>query len=80
MLSPPLPVHCPTTLFVPGSTRVIGNPKTVAHTDPPLHSLDRFAAAAKGAGWETHELACGHDMMLAAPDETAALLERIATS
>ena len=52
----------------------------VAHTDPPLHSLDRFAAAAKGAGWETHELACGHDMMLAAPDETAALLERIATS
>ena len=30
------------------------------------------------AGWETHELHCGHDMMLAAPDETADLLETIA--
>jgi pimeloyl-ACP methyl ester carboxylesterase len=50
----------------------------VAHTDPPLPSLARFAEAAMAAGWETHELACGHDMMLAAPDETADLLERIA--
>jgi hypothetical protein len=50
----------------------------VAHTDPPLPSLGRFAKAAIAAGWETHELACGHDMMLAAPDETADLLERIA--
>ena len=50
----------------------------VAHTDPPLPSLGRFAKAAIAAGWETHELACGHDMTLAAPDETADLLERIA--
>jgi pimeloyl-ACP methyl ester carboxylesterase len=50
----------------------------VAHTDPPLASLGRFAQAAEAAGWETHELACGHDMMLAAPDDTADLLERIA--
>ncbi|HEX4434939.1 MAG TPA: alpha/beta fold hydrolase [Acidimicrobiales bacterium] len=50
----------------------------VAHTDPPLASLGRFAEAAVAAGWETHELACGHDMMLAAPAETADLLERIA--
>jgi pimeloyl-ACP methyl ester carboxylesterase len=50
----------------------------VAHTDPPLPSLGRFAQAASTAGWETHELACGHDMMLAAPDATADLLERIA--
>jgi pimeloyl-ACP methyl ester carboxylesterase len=50
----------------------------VAHTDPPLASLGRFAEAAVAAGWETHELACGHDMMLAAPDETAALLEHVA--
>ena len=50
----------------------------VAHTDPPLPSLGRFAEAARAAGWETHELACGHDMMLAAPGETADLLERIA--
>jgi pimeloyl-ACP methyl ester carboxylesterase len=49
----------------------------VAHTDPPLPSLARFAKAALAAGWETHELAAGHDMMLAAPDETAALLDHI---
>ena len=50
----------------------------VAHTSPPLPSLGRFAAAARAAGWETHELASGHDMMLAAPAATADLLERIA--
>jgi pimeloyl-ACP methyl ester carboxylesterase len=50
----------------------------VAHTDPPLPSLGRFAKAALTAGWESHELACGHDMMLAAPDATADVLERIA--
>jgi pimeloyl-ACP methyl ester carboxylesterase len=50
----------------------------VAHTDPPLPSLGRFADAAKASEWEMHELACGHDMMLAAPDDTADLLERIA--
>ena len=50
----------------------------VAHTDPPLASLDRFFAAAVARGWETHELRCGHDMMLAAPNETTDLLERIA--
>ena len=50
----------------------------VAHTNPPLPSLGRFAEAATAAGWETHELRCGHDMMLAAPEETAGLLERIA--
>ena len=50
----------------------------VAHTSPPLPSLERFATAAVAAGWETHELATGHDMMLAAPGATADLLERIA--
>ena len=50
----------------------------VAHTDPPLPSLGRFADAARAAGWETHELPYGHDMMLAAPEATADLLETIA--
>ena len=49
----------------------------VSHTDPPLASLTRFADAAVAAGWETHELACGHDMMLAAPEQTATLLDGI---
>ncbi len=50
----------------------------VSHTDPPLASLRRLTDAAAAAGWETHELRCGHDVMLAAPDDTADLLERIA--
>lgn len=50
----------------------------VEHTDPPMASLDRFAHEAASAGWETHAVASGHDMMLAAPVETSALLDRVA--
>jgi pimeloyl-ACP methyl ester carboxylesterase len=50
----------------------------VAHTDPPLASLGRFATEALAAGWETHEIASGHDMMLASPAATAELLAHIA--
>jgi pimeloyl-ACP methyl ester carboxylesterase len=46
----------------------------VRHTDPPLANLDISWSRAVDARWETHDLACGHDLMLAAPDETAALL------
>lgn len=52
----------------------------VNHTAPPLASLTPFFEAAVASRWETHELACGHDMMLSAADETAALLTSIATS
>jgi pimeloyl-ACP methyl ester carboxylesterase len=73
------PFRCQTepTRFDPeplGSIRKV----YVAHTDPPLASLQRFYDAAVVAGWETHELRCGHDMMLAAPLDTADLLETIA--
>lgn len=34
---------------------------------------------AQAAGWESHDLACGHDGMVAAPTETATLLTRIVT-
>jgi hypothetical protein len=50
----------------------------VSHTDPPLGSLTRSRQVALDGGWETHELDCGHDMMLAAPEATASLLEAIA--
>ena len=52
----------------------------VRHTDPPLASLQRFHDDAVAAGWETHDLDCGHDVMLAAPEQTADLLERLAGS
>ncbi len=73
------PFRCQTepTQFDPGPLSRLRK-VYVAHTDPPLPSLGRFAKAALAAGWETHELACGHDMMLAAPEATADLLEHIA--
>ncbi len=48
------------------------------HTDPPSAGLQRFYDAAVVAGWETHELDRGHDMMLAAPEDTTGHLERVA--
>jgi pimeloyl-ACP methyl ester carboxylesterase len=50
----------------------------VHHTQPPLASLQPSFDLAVAAGWETHELPYGHDLMLAAPAETAAVLEAVA--
>jgi pimeloyl-ACP methyl ester carboxylesterase len=50
----------------------------VSHTRPPLASLGPASDFAAAAGWETHQLPYGHDLMLAAPAETAALLAAIA--
>jgi pimeloyl-ACP methyl ester carboxylesterase len=50
----------------------------VSHTRPPLPSLGSSRDFAVAAGWETYELPCGHDLMLAAPGETADLLDAIA--
>jgi pimeloyl-ACP methyl ester carboxylesterase len=50
----------------------------VNHTNPPLASLQASFDLAAAAGWETHQLAHGHDLMLEAPEETAALLDAIA--
>ncbi|MFN3348922.1 alpha/beta fold hydrolase [Pseudorhodoplanes sp.] len=36
----------------------------------------RFHDAAKQAGWETHALPCGHDIMLDLPDELTEILDR----
>ncbi len=35
-----------------------------------------FYEAAKAAGWETHALPCGHDIMLDLPDELTAILDK----
>jgi pimeloyl-ACP methyl ester carboxylesterase len=52
----------------------------VRHTDPPLSSLDQSHQRAVDGGFELHELACGHDVMLADPEGTVAVLERIASA
>ena len=49
----------------------------VRHTDP-LASLAANADVALGAGWEFHDVPCGHDMMLEAPGRIADLLAAIA--
>jgi pimeloyl-ACP methyl ester carboxylesterase len=52
----------------------------VRHTQPPLPSLDASFELAVGAGWQTHDLPFGHDVMLAAPAEAAAVLTDIAAA
>jgi pimeloyl-ACP methyl ester carboxylesterase len=50
----------------------------VNHTRPPLPSLQASFDLAIAAGWETHQLGYGHDLMLEAPQQTATLLDAIA--
>jgi pimeloyl-ACP methyl ester carboxylesterase len=49
----------------------------VRHTNPPLPSLDQSFHRAVRLGFELHELSCGHDLMLADPDGTTAILEQL---
>jgi pimeloyl-ACP methyl ester carboxylesterase len=46
----------------------------IACTDPGLATLDESRRRIAEAGWPTAELRCGHDAMIAAPDELTALL------
>ncbi len=49
----------------------------VRHTHPPLPGLDLSYRRAVDDGFELHELECGHDVMLADPAGTIAVLEQI---
>jgi len=73
------PLRCQTdpVMFDPGP---LGRTRKVYvnHTRPPLASLETSFDLAVAAGWPTHQIPCGHDLILAAPKETAALLEAIA--
>ncbi len=62
-------------------TRLDALPKAyVRHTDPPLPGLQRSIDRAVVEGWPMRELRCGHDTMLAAPEETAAVLDELRAS
>ena len=50
------------------------------HTDPPLPGLDLSHQRAVDDGFELHELACGHDVMLADPAGTVEVLEAIVSA
>lgn len=51
----------------------------VRHTDPPLPSLDASYARAVAKGWQTFDIASGHDVMVVAPTELTRVLLAIAT-
>jgi pimeloyl-ACP methyl ester carboxylesterase len=73
------PLRCQTdpVVFDPGTLDQIRK-VYVNHTQPPLASLRASFDLAVAAGWETYQLPYGHDLMLAAPEDTAALLETVA--
>jgi pimeloyl-ACP methyl ester carboxylesterase len=73
------PVRCQTEPTVFDERRRAAVRQTyVRHTAPPMASLDVSYARAVAAGWDRHDIAAGHDMMLEAPDTVADLLVRIA--
>ena len=51
----------------------------IEHTAPTMASLGVSIERARAMGWTMHEIATGHDAMLAEPDGLAALLVSIAT-
>ena len=73
------PLRCCTepTVFAADSLASVRR-SYVHHTDPPLPGLERSWRRAEADGCEVHELACGHDIMVERPVETATLLARIA--
>ncbi len=73
------PARCTTepTVFDDGRRAALRQ-TYVRHTDPPMASLDRSYERAVAAGWDCHDVATGHDVMLEAPDALADLLVRIA--
>lgn len=52
----------------------------VLATDFPATPFRQFYDRAKAKGWKTHTVACGHDAMLARPDEIARILLEAAGS
>lgn len=52
----------------------------VQHSAPPMNSLAESILRAQKLGHELREIATGHDMMVAAPSDTAGLLMDIASS
>lgn len=75
----PFPFRCQTDPAAYDPAPLEALPKTyVRHTRPPLASLDRSLARAETGGWTLREIPCGHDLMLAAPEATARVIEETA--
>jgi hypothetical protein len=69
------PLRCCTDRTVFDEAALAAIPRSyVQHTDPPLASLDTSLQRARSDGCAMHQVACGHDMMIERPRETAQLL------
>lgn len=75
------PFRCQTepTVFT-AATLALVRQVYVRHTDPPLAGLDASYDRAVAAGWERHDVAAGHDVMVAAPQVLTDILARVASS
>lgn len=75
------PLRCQTdpTVFTAGTLALVRQ-VYLRHTDPPLASLDASYDRAVAAGWERHDIAAGHDVMVAAPQALTDVLVGVASS
>ena len=72
------PLRCCTEPTVFDDRALSAIPRSyVQHTDPPLASLDASVQQARSDGCAMHQIACGHDLMIERPEETAQLLLEI---
>ena len=73
------PLRCCTEPTEFDAAALAAVPRTyVRHTDPPLPSLEGSWRRMEADGIDVVDIACGHDMMVAAPDDTARLLQAVA--
>jgi hypothetical protein len=73
------PLRCCTEPMEFDAATLAAVPRTyIRHTDPPLPSLEGSWRRMQADGVEVVDIACGHDMMLANPADTARLLEQVA--
>jgi pimeloyl-ACP methyl ester carboxylesterase len=72
----PQPVQCGLQkLTLAGARERIAKKTYIRAADYPSEPFDRALAKARAGGWNIHELACGHDAMLDAPQALAEILQ-----
>jgi hypothetical protein len=71
----PQPVKCGLQkVTLTGARERIAGKTYIRATAYPSEPFDRALAKARARGWRSHEVACGHDVMLDAPDRLAEIL------
>jgi pimeloyl-ACP methyl ester carboxylesterase len=71
----PQPVKCGLqAVTLTGARERIANKTYIRATAYPSEPFDRALAKARARGWRSHEVVCGHDVMLDAPGRLAEIL------